>query len=438
MKKFLALMTLAGMVALTACTTTDEEHAPPPTLSLGSSTINATCDGGEYSMNYTIENPKKGALLDVSTQAEWITDIDWATEGVITFNIATNEANQPRTATMVVTYNQIEYPFTVNQDEYKVVYEAPYTYALSFGGGDFQIQLGPSNHLINYDLIPNSAYYTFNIFVDPNNLPTNPKCYDIPAGTYVIDPTNSGAVGTAYANETSFILLTDDNNETSTLYFSEGSIIIDDNGVKAEVITEDGVKHIVTGGKHIHDSNSTIDEDMNIEFSTETTQVTVTYNGDYYEYNYQGAKANYEIELLDMNNKVLVSLDLISDDDSLGANGIPSGSYPIYQPSYIDPFSGNATFPGSMYGLSYVYPSFAAYLNSDGLISGVSLFAGGEVIITANSDQTYTIKIAATNDMHDANTITATWRGAIEITDKTTPPDDNPSVPPIPPAPPLP
>ncbi len=430
-------MTLAGIIAITACTTEEEGLAPPTTFTLAGDTIDVAAEGGEYSMTYTVENPKKGTSLDVSTEAEWITDIDWETEGIITFNATANEGHQPRTAMVVVTYNQAEYSFTVNQDEYKIVYNAPYTYALSFGGGDFQFQLGPSNHLVNYDLIPNSTYYTFNIFVDPNNLPTNPKCYDLPAGTYVIDPNNSGDVGTAYANQTSFILQTDSNNETTTFYFSEGVITIDDNGVKAEVITEDGIKHVVTGGKHIHDSSSTINEDMNIEFSAETTQVTVTYKGDYYDYSYQGAKANYEVELIDMNSMALVSLDLVSDDDSLAANGIPTGSYPVYQPSYTNPFSGNATIPGSMYGLSYVYPSFAAYMDSEGLLSGVSLFAGGEVIITANSDQTYTIEIATTNDMHDANTITATWRGTIEITDSTTP-DDDPSLPPVPPAPPLP
>lgn len=441
MKKIFVWMAWVGFAVMAACSTEENEPAlpaPPATLTLAGETMHVAPEGGTCTMAYTLENPKEGLSVEASTEAEWITELDWSTPGSISFRVEANPASQPRSAVVMVTYDQKEYPFTVNQEEFKVVYEAPHTYALSFGGGDFQIQLGPSNHLVNYDLIPNSSYYTFNIFTDPNNLPTNPKCYDLPAGIYTIDPNNSGTVGTAYANETSFLLRTDENNETSVISFTEGTITIDDTGIKAEVVTEDGIKHVVTGGKHLHESSSTIHEDMNILFDAETTEVTVTYKGDYYDYSYQGAKANYEVELRDVKNLAMVSLDLVSDDDSLGANGIPSGTYPVFQPSYSEPFSGNATIPGSMYGLSYVYPSFAAYFDTEGQLTGVSILAGGQVIITANEDATYTIEIAAQNDAHEAYAVTASWTGKIEIVDDTTPSEDDSPLPPVPPAPPLP
>lgn len=438
MKRLFLLMALVGAAIFTACSNDDDAPAPPATLTLAADSIDVAVEGGTYSMNYSIENPAEGATVEVTTDVEWINSIDWATDGVITFNVDANQGSETRSAVVVVSYDLKEYPFTVNQQEYKVVYEAPNTYALSFGGGDFQFQLAPSNHLVNYDLIENSSYYTFNIFADPEKMPTNYKCYDLPAGVYTIDPTNSGAIGTANANETSFLLTTDSNCETSIIYFTEGTITIDDNGVKAEVFTTDGVKHVVTGGKHLHDSSSTIDEDFSINFDVESTEVTVTYNGDSYDFSYQGAKANYLVELKDVNNLTIVSLDLVSDDDTLGVNGIPSGTYPVYQPSYSDPFTGNATIPGSMYGLSYVYPSFAATIDTNNQITGVSLLAGGNVIITANDDETYTIEVVASNDMHDAKAIAATWRGKFEIVDGTTPPDDDSGLPPVPPAPPLP
>lgn len=440
MRKLFALMAWVSIAALAACSSNEElppPPAPPTTVTLAAEQMDIPFEGGAYTMNYTLEHPKEGATLRVSTEAQWITDLDWATSGVINFRVAANTTSESRSAVVVLSYDKKEYPFTVNQAEYKVVYEAPHTYAMSFGGGDFQFQLGPSNHLINYELIENSSYYTFNIFADPNNLPTNPKCYDLPAGIYTIDPTNSGAVGTANANQSSYLLTTDSNNETTVIYFAEGTITIDEAGVKAEVTTEDGVKHVVTGGKHLHESSSTIFEDMQITFDAATTQVSVTYLGDEYDYSYQGAKANYTVELRDTKSMAILSLDLISDDDTLGVAGIPSGSYPVFQPSYSDPFSGNATIPGAMYGASYVYPSFAAYYDSSDQLTGVSLLAGGEVIITANEDQSYTIEVAATNDTHEAYAITASWSGMIEIVDGTTPEEDNPPLPPVPPAPPL-
>lgn len=439
MKKLFVFLAWMSFVAPIACTSSEEEGpAPPATLTLAASTMDVAVEGGAYSMTYTLENPKEGATLNVSTEAEWITQLDWETAGVISFQAEANSSSHPRSALIVVSYDQKEYPFTVNQEEYKVVYEAPFTYALSFGGGDFQFQLAPSNHLVYYDLIVNSSYYTFNIFTDPNNLPTNPKCYDLPAGTYTIDPTNSGAVGTANANETSFLLKTDSNNEPTVIYYTEGTITIDENGVRAEVITEDGVKHVVTGGKHLHESSSTVHEDMHLPFGAETTTATVTYKGDYYDYDYQGAKANYEVELKDESGLAMVSLDLISDDDSMGLNGIPSGTYPVRQPSYSEPFSGNATLPGAMYGPTSVFPSFAAFFDGENQLTGVSLLSGGEVIITANEDQTYTIEIAAHNDTHEAHAITGSWTGKIEIIDGTTPSEEYPPLPPVPPAPPLP
>lgn len=435
MKKLLVLFLGVAVAAFVGCTSEDDP-IPAAQFTLQSQVMDASAEGGAYMMTYTLEHPKAGAGVEATCEAAWITNLDASIDGQITFHVEPNLVSEPRSAVVVVSYDQMEYPFTVNQAEYKVVYDAPFTYALSFGGGDFQFQLAPSNHLVNYELLPNSSYYTFNIFADPNNLPTNPKCYDLPAGTYTIDPTNSGAVGTAYANENSFLLMTDSNCETSVIYFTEGTILIDDNGVRAEVVTEDGVKHVVTGGKHLHDSSSTINEDMHITF-TSSTLVSVTYKGDYYDYEYAGAKANYEVELKDPTTMAIVSLDLISDND-MGVEGIPAGSYPVYQPAYGDPFTGNATLPGAMYSASYVYPSFAAFFDESDQLTGVSLLAAGEVIITLNADQTYTIEVAARNDLHDAKAISATWSGTIEIVDGTTPSEEYPPLPPVPPAPPLP
>lgn len=435
MKKLLFLLLGVAVAAFVGCNSEDDP-IPATQFSLQSQVVDAAAEGGAFTMSYTLEHPKAGVEVEASCVEEWITNLDASAQGVITFNVEPNPASEPRTAVVVVSYDQQEYPFTVNQAEYKVVYEAPFTYALSFGGGDFQFQLAPSNHLVNYDLLPNSSYYTFNIFTDPNNLPTNPKCYDLPAGRYTIDPTNSGAVGTAYANENSFLLMTDSNCETSVIYFTAGTILIDEHGVRAEVFTEDGIKHVVTGGKHLHESSSTINEDMNITFSS-STEVSVTYKGDYYDYDYAGAKANYEVELKDPTTMAILSLDLISDND-MGVEGIPTGSYPVYQPAYSDPFTGNATLPGAMYGASYVYPSFAAFFDENEQLTGVSLLAAGEVIISLGADQTYTIEIAARNDLHDAKAITAKWSGTIEIVDGTTPSEEYPPLPPVPPAPPLP
>ena len=53
-------------------------------------------EGGEFSIRYSIENPKEGASLEVSTGDKWITGLK-ANEKEISFSLETNDTGDERT-----------------------------------------------------------------------------------------------------------------------------------------------------------------------------------------------------------------------------------------------------------------------------------------------------------------------------------------------------
>lgn len=412
MKQRLFIFALMSFVAFSACKPEPADPLPS-NVTLTESAIAVGTEGGSYTIGYTIENPNEWSQLRVTTDANWITNLDWTGEGVISFTVQPNSTSNVRTGSVVVSYDFKEYPISVTQEDFKIVYEAPLTVSNFYGEGNYQFQLGASDYINNQQLKANSRYYIFDIYTDPQNYPADPDCYDLPMGTYTIDTLDTYEIGTA-SSYYSYYLETDESKVTDYSFVS-GTITIDEQGVKAEVFTEDGTKHVVTGGKHAHNTSSTIYEDVNIDFTPSATIAGATYWGDYYDYMYSGAKANYELELIDMEKMVAVSLDLISDNN-LGISGIPTGTYSVYEPSWSEDFSGNAALPG-YFGGTKVYPSFLATLTEEGALTGVSFLAGGEVTIAKNADDTYTVTLNATNDTHDGNKITGSWTGTIEIED---------------------
>ena len=418
MKKTFILLTVLSLAAMTACTDPNEnpyDSAPVPVLTLNTSTIAAEHAGGDFTVDFAIENPGEWAQLRATTEASWITNIDWSEQGKISFSVEPNTISKERTGTVVVAYDFKEYPISVTQAEYKVVYEAPLSVGLFYGSGNYQFQLGASDYILNQQLVANARYYIFDIYAPAEQYPADPDCFDLPMGTYTIDTLCTYEVGTV-SGDYSYYLETDASN-VNDLSFVSGTVTIDENGVKAVVFTEDGIKHEVTGSKHIHASSSTIHEDMNILFTEGMTLAGATYWGDYYAYLFPGANANFDLELIDMELLIAVSLDLVSNTD-LGPTEIPTGKYTVYEPSWVNDMEGNATLPG-YFGGTKAYPSFAATLTSEGLLTGISFFAGGEVEISKNDDGTYTVTINAINDTHDGNKITGTWTGNITIEDGT-------------------
>lgn len=110
MKKYIALA-LVSLLAFVGCKKGNDPEPQPvdkaPVVTLDKQSVEATAEGGEFTVNYTIENAKEGVDLTVANDAEWITDVT-AAEGVISFTVAANEAEEAREATLAVEYTGAE------------------------------------------------------------------------------------------------------------------------------------------------------------------------------------------------------------------------------------------------------------------------------------------------------------------------------------------
>lgn len=109
MKKLFGLLAICALsfVACKPDTETPEPVAKAPVVTLDKQSIEAPAEGGEYVVNYTIENAVEGVALSVVEDVEWISDAT-ANEGVISFVVAANELEEARNTTLNVEYNGAE------------------------------------------------------------------------------------------------------------------------------------------------------------------------------------------------------------------------------------------------------------------------------------------------------------------------------------------
>ena len=100
-KLSLIAASLASVFMLASCNKPEKEETGNPELTITSpegDTLNVAIAGGPCEITYTLKNPVEGVSMQVTAAEgiDWITDIDLATEGKITFNVASNEGQQPR------------------------------------------------------------------------------------------------------------------------------------------------------------------------------------------------------------------------------------------------------------------------------------------------------------------------------------------------------
>lgn len=123
-----SMMALAG-VLFAGCSDDPENPTPAPkpepepaVVTLATEAVEASFEGEELSIAYTIENPVEGAELGFNTAADWVTNLS-ATESEIRFTVEPNTLEEPRTATVTISYNEVSEAaeFTITQG----AYEAP-------------------------------------------------------------------------------------------------------------------------------------------------------------------------------------------------------------------------------------------------------------------------------------------------------------------------
>ena len=115
MKKLFYLL-LALPLAFVACEEPEQGVDDPvkdPVLNVTETTLNFEAQGGAGVINYSVENAVEGTEVEATCEADWVTDL--AVAETITFNVAANEAEEAREATITVAYGELSKSVAVKQ-----------------------------------------------------------------------------------------------------------------------------------------------------------------------------------------------------------------------------------------------------------------------------------------------------------------------------------
>lgn len=151
MKRILYMSLLAVLAAFAACTP-KEPQTGTPVISAGKN-VSVDAAGGEFRIEYSIENPAKGKTLAAEENCEWLEIKSVAEDAVIAY-AAANEAEESRTASIILSYAGAE-NMEVSVTQAGTSGEAPA--ALSF---DIKIKSIASRSVV-VDCIPSDENATY-------------------------------------------------------------------------------------------------------------------------------------------------------------------------------------------------------------------------------------------------------------------------------------
>ena len=272
-----AVITLAAI--LTASCRPVEKADPPKLFITTESPLKVSAKGGDVTFAYSLENPDKGGELSAKSvgDCDWITAFDSKSKtGVVRVTVEANEAEEARTATIVLTYSYEadktiedridleqaaahndnpddpdEDPDNPDDPDNPVVPEDIILNASVFVGKYYGSWMsGNGTHLFettlssDADPAKDSLAYTFTIVSDA---PADMNAPLPVSASYSLGADGEYTAGT-FVSASCTRLHADGSNET--IAFETGIIVFssDDNGASfnAELTDTDGVKHIVT------------------------------------------------------------------------------------------------------------------------------------------------------------------------------------------------
>lgn len=244
--------------------------------------------------------------------------------------------------------------------------------------------------------VEGATYYYFDVYSDELN-----ENYTLPNGVYTFDITNSYAAGT-FTEEYGFAFYAGGSQDTVWYMYDEGSTLtVTDGKIVAELLMQDGSKHIVTYEGDLScgaAGGSELTEDMEINVSGWTIFA------EYYDQYYSNDTDNWYVSIyedFESGSGRYFVLDLLADfatsvdyrgtftaSDSCGIN--------TFMPGYIDD--------------GYLAGSWYAEIE-DGSVSGIMApLTDGTITVTYNGDGTQTFAFDCRNDL--GYKITGTVQGA--------------------------
>lgn len=238
-KLSLIAASLASVFMLASCNKPEKEETGNPELTITSpeaDTLNVAIAGGPCEITYTLKNPVEGVSMQVTAAEgiDWITDIDLATEGKITFNVASNEGQQPRETTLTIQYDFIKETVVVAQEGFESAYDHEFQ-ATVFTGYYYgeETEKGVANYyfflsdkeFVNDWMSPEGTYYLVDLYAA---LPQDPASITLPEGTFTFDLENTLKEGTFSTLSHRKIL--DFSGMATSADYEEGTIVISKDG----------------------------------------------------------------------------------------------------------------------------------------------------------------------------------------------------------------
>ncbi|MBR5595650.1 MAG: BACON domain-containing protein [Alistipes sp.] len=379
--------------------------------------------GGEGTITYTYDNPS-GVKPEAVGYANWISNVTVG-DNTVTFTVAENEGEARSTIIKVVAFHK-SFEVTINQNASEIegdycLLDANHALAVYYGdmytpgyADNFYLYLSDKGFDEEYYELPNGTYYIFDMYA-PIGDGTK-----IPAGTYTIDPNDSGEPWTASLSYSAYYILDDYAEEAIEFdYPASGTIFVGEDGsVTAEVaMLNTGIGHRVTydgGNIEIFDMSegegggddyySTLTGDVTCDFSDHG--ILAYQYGDWYEVGLQ----NWAL-LIYPNNYIgdYLQLDILA-----GANSVNDfiGTYTV-----SDNLSAFTAYPGEidyedMYGSVY-------YNSYDGeTIGEYATLVNGWIEVVDNENGSITLNLDVWDDAN--HNITGSYTGSFNIVDSQT------------------
>lgn len=141
MKKLVLLTSVTAVLLLSAvgCKQNEKEPGttPDPVLKVNTTIVQATAEGGVYEISYTVENHVDGAVVELTSDADWVSGPDYSAENVVSVTVAPNNDNADRNANLLLTYTYGEGKVLDGEIILHQVYQYDYNTAAQFVEGGF-------------------------------------------------------------------------------------------------------------------------------------------------------------------------------------------------------------------------------------------------------------------------------------------------------------
>lgn len=421
-KLSLIAASLASVFMLASCNKPEKEETGNPELTITSpeaDTLKVAIAGGPCEITYTLKNPVEGVTMQVTAAEgiDWITDIDLATEGKITFNVASNEGQQPRETTLTIQYDYIKETVVVAQEGFESAYDHEFQATVftgyyygdrhKTGTANYYFYLSDKGFIEGVMMEAEASYYLIDLYAPASEDAANAV---IQEGTYKFDLESKGESGT-FTN-LCCLKKTDFSGLGTSYDFEDGTLVVTKDGdnwnFELTVTIEGETHHVVYNGPQSFKNLSPSDEWVRPDGDYSAVSEDMTLTPESIEARYTGFAdgGNLAIDFIQGNTTLSLSFMAANTDGAM----IP-GRYMVtgtLEPGTIEFGSATIFFGMVLESGSYLLiEDPATFSETYGFISG------GTVDVNQTGENTFSFLFNL--QMEGQYSLTGTWEGPVEI-----------------------